>query len=98
MPTKYRNADESQKPWRKCISVRSPYMPGQICYKAEFEDESVSYLEAFDLDDPTLIDRHPDYDTDEHLGDRPPTPTQQREKRYMIKASRKKGNLSAILD
>jgi hypothetical protein len=73
-------------------------MPGQLCYKTEFEDGSVSYLEAFDLDDPTLIDCHPDYDTDEHLGDRPPTPTQQPEKRYMLKASRKKSNLSAIPD
>jgi hypothetical protein len=64
----------------------------------EFEERSVSYSVAFDPDDPTLIDRHPDYDTDEHLDDRPPTPTQQREKRYMIKTSRKKSNPSAIPD
>ena len=73
-------------------------MPGQLCYKMEFKDGSVSYSEAFDPDDPTLIDRYPEYDTDKHLGDRPPTPTQQREKRYMLKASRKKSNLSAIPD
>ena len=62
--TKYRNAEEFQKPWKKCTSVRSPYMPGQLCYKTEFEDGSVSYSEAFDPDDPTLIDRHPEYDTE----------------------------------
>jgi hypothetical protein len=31
-------------------------------------------------------------DTD--LGDRPPTPTQQRDERYKLKGSRKKSNLS----
>ena len=74
------------------------YMLGQLCYKMEFKDGSMSYSEAFDPDDPTLIDRYPEYDTDNHLGDRPPTPTQQREKRYMLKASRKKSNLSVIPD
>ena len=44
-------------------------MPGQLCYKVEFKDGSVSYSEAFDPDDPTLIDRYPEYDTDKHLGD-----------------------------
>jgi hypothetical protein len=73
-------------------------MPGQLCYKTEFEDGSVSYSDAFDPDDPTLIDRHPEYDTDRHFGDRPPTPTTQRGKRYSLKASRKKSNLSAIPD
>jgi hypothetical protein len=94
-PTKYLNAEESQKPWRKCASVRSPYMRGQICYRTQFEDGS----EAFDPD-PSLIDRHPEYtsNTDTHLGDRPPTPTQQREERYKRKASTKKSNLSAIPD
>jgi hypothetical protein len=57
IPTKYLNTEESQKPWRKCTSVRSPYMRGKICYKAEFEDGSVSFSEAFDPDDPSLIDR-----------------------------------------
>ena len=47
---------------------------------------------------PSLIDRHPEYDTDTHLGDRPPTPTQQRNEKYKLKASRKKSNLSAISD
>ena len=73
-------------------------MPGHLCYKKEFKDGSVSYSDAFDLDDPTLIDRHPEYDTDKHLGDRPPTPMQQREDRYMLKACRKKCNLSVIPD
>ena len=73
-------------------------MPGQLCYKKKFKDRLVSYSEAFDPDDPTLIDRHPEYDTDKHHGDKPPTPTQQREDRYKLKASRKKSNLSAIHD
>jgi len=30
---------------------------------------------SFDLDDPSLIDRHPDYNADTNLGDRPPTHT-----------------------
>ena len=73
-------------------------MRGKICYKTEFEDGSVSFSEAFDPDDPSLIDRNPEYDTDTHLGDRPPTPPQQRDERYKLKASRKKSNLSAIPD
>jgi hypothetical protein len=44
----------------------------------------VSYSEAFDPDDPTLINRYPEYDIEKHLGDRPLTPTQQRENRYHI--------------
>jgi hypothetical protein len=64
----------------------------------EFKYGSVSYSKAFDPDDPTLIDRYPEYDTDKHLGDRPPTPMQQREKRYMLKASRNKSILSVIPD
>jgi hypothetical protein len=53
-------------------------MRGKLCYKTEFEDGSVSFSKAFDPDDPSLIDRHPEYDTDTHLGHRSPTPTQQR--------------------
>ena len=71
-------------------------MRGKLCNKTEFEDRSVSFLEAFDPDDPSLIDRHPEYDTDTHLGDRPPT--QQRDEKYKLKTSRKKSNLSAIPD
>ena len=56
----------------------------------------MSFSESFDPDDPSLIDLHPDYTGDTDLGDRPPTPTQQRDERYKIKASRKKSNLSAI--
>jgi hypothetical protein len=73
-------------------------MPGQLCYKTEFEDGSVSYSQAVDPDDPTLIGSHPLYDIDTHLGNRPPTPTQQREKGYKLKANRRKTNLSAIPD
>jgi hypothetical protein len=61
------------------------YMRGKLCFKTEFEDGSVSFSEAFDPDDPSLIDRHPEYDTDTHLGDRPPAPNQQRDERYKLK-------------
>ena len=71
-------------------------MRGKLCYKTEFEDGSVSFSEAFDPDDPSLIDRHTEYNTDTHLGDRPPTPTQQRDERCKLKTSRKKSNLSVI--
>jgi hypothetical protein len=40
-----------------------------LCYKTEFRDGSESYSEALDLDDPTIIDRYPRYDTDTHLVD-----------------------------
>jgi hypothetical protein len=56
----------------------------------------VSFSESFDPDDPTLIDRFSDYTTETDLGERPPTPTQQREKHSMRKASKKKKNVSAI--
>ena len=52
-------------------------MPELLCYKTEFRDRTESSPEAFDPDDPTLIDRYPRYDTDTHLSDRPPTPTKQ---------------------
>jgi hypothetical protein len=64
----------------------------------------VSYSEAFDPDDPTLINRYPEYDIEKHLGDRPLTPTQQRENRYRLKANRKKeyasmkSNMSTLPD
>jgi hypothetical protein len=73
-------------------------MRGKICYKTEFKDGYVSFSESFDADDPSVIDRHPQYNTDTDLGDRLPTPTQQRVERYKLKASRKKSNLSAIPD
>jgi hypothetical protein len=49
-----------------------------------------------DPDDPTLIDRFPDYTTETDLGERPPTPTQRREKNSMRKSSNKKKTMSAI--
>ena len=39
-------------------------MRGKICYKTEFEDGLESFSEAFDPDDQSLIDRHPDYIAD----------------------------------
>jgi hypothetical protein len=32
-PIKYLDTEESQKPWRKCTSVRSPYIRGKLSYK-----------------------------------------------------------------
>ena len=60
-----------------------------LCYKIDFRDGTESYTEAFDPDDPTLIDCYPTYDTDTNLGVRPPTPTQQRRVRFKRKTSRK---------
>ena len=48
-------------------------MSDQLCYKTEFPDEQSHTLEAFDPDDPTLMDCYPTYDTNTDLGDRPPT-------------------------
>jgi hypothetical protein len=59
---------------------------GKLSYKTEFKDGSVSFSESFDPDDPTLIDRFPDYTIETDLGERPPTPTQQREKNSKRKA------------
>ena len=75
-------------------------MPELLCHKTKFIDWMESYSEAFD---PTLMDSYLRYYTDTHLGDRPPNPTQQREVRFTLKASRKqtdhisvKSNMSAI--
>jgi hypothetical protein len=73
------------------------YIRGKLTYKTEFKDGSVS-LESFDTDDPALIDRYPDYTTETDLGDRPPTPTQQRDENSKRNACKKKTNLSAIPD
>ena len=58
-PNKYLNDEESQKPWKRCTSVRSPYMPELLCYKTEFRARMESNSDAFDPDDLTLIDRYP---------------------------------------
>ena len=68
MPTKYRS--ESQKPWKTNTTVHSPYMPELVCYKTEFWDGTESYSEAFDPDDPTLVDHYPTYNMETYLGDR----------------------------
>ena len=78
---------ESQKLWKICTSVHSPYMPELLCHETKSIDGTESYSEAFN---PTLMDRYPRYDTDTHLGDIPPTPIQQREVRFTLKANRKK--------
>ena len=64
----------------------------------EYKDGSVSFSESFDPDDPALIDRYPDYTAETDIGDRPPTPIQQRDVTSKRKASQKKTNLCAIPD
>ena len=96
-PTKYLiDPEEDRKPWKTCTTVRSPYIREKLSYKTEFKDGSASFSESFDPDDPMLIDRFPDYTTETDLGERPPTPTQRREKNSMRKASKKKKTMSAI--
>jgi hypothetical protein len=56
-----RNEEEYQKHWKRCTSVRSPYMPEPLYHKTKFIDGTESYSEAFN---PTLMDRYPRYDTD----------------------------------
>jgi len=56
----------------------------------------VSFSESFDPDDPALLDRYPDYITETDLGDRPLTPTQQRDENSKRKACKKKKSLSTI--
>ena len=81
-PTKYLiDTEETRTPWNTCSTLRSPYIRGKLSYKTEFKDGSVSFSESFDPDDPTLIDRFPDYTIETYLGERPPTPNQQREKK-----------------
>ena len=90
-PTKYLIAtEENRTPWNTCTTVRSPYIRGKLSYKTEFKDGSVSFSESFDPDDPTLIDRYPDYTTETDPGERPPTPTQQREKTACERQARRR--------
>ena len=70
-------SEEPRTPWNKGTAVRSPYIRGKLTYKTEFKDGSVSF--SVIPDDSSLIDRYPDYTTETDLGDRPPTPTQQRD-------------------
>ena len=60
-----------------------------LYYKTEFRGETESYSETFDPDDPTPPYRYPTYDTDPHIGDRQPTPTEQPQVRFKWKARRK---------
>ena len=68
-------------------------MPEPLYHKTKFIDGTESYSEAFN---PTLMDHYPRYDTDTNPGDIPPTPIQQREVRFILKASRKKTKHSAV--
>ena len=97
-PTKYLDIEDSQKPWKKCTAVRSPYIRCKLTYKTELKDGSMSFSESFDPDDPSLIDRYPDYTAETDLGDRPPTSTEPRDVYSKRKASKMKRNLSAIPD
>jgi hypothetical protein len=96
-PTKYiADEEENQTPWKSCTAVRSPYNRDKLAYKTLFRDGSVSFSASFDPDDPTLLDRYPDYTSETDPGERPPTPTQQRGKNSMRKACKKKKIMSAI--
>jgi hypothetical protein len=44
-----------------CVSYQQNLFHGKLSYKTEFKDGSVSFSESFHPDDPSLIDRHPDY-------------------------------------
>ena len=68
-------------------------MPEPLYHKTKFIDGTESYSEAFN---PTLMDRYPRYDTDTNPCDIPPTPIQQREVRFTLKASRKKTEHTAV--
>ena len=46
-----------------------------------------SPTQAFEPNDPTLMDHYPRYDMDKHLGDRPLNLIQQREVRFTLKAT-----------
>jgi hypothetical protein len=62
----------------------------------KFRDGSMSLSEPFDLDDPALIDRFPDYPPQTDIDDRPPTPT--REISSWQRPTKKKKYFSAILE
>ena len=66
----------------------------KLAYQTEFSDGSTSLSEPFDLDDPALIDRSPEYNPETDIGDRPPTPTWEINSRQ--RPSKKKKHLSAI--
>lgn len=68
-PTKYRS--EFQMPWKTVTTLHNPCMSELMCYRTEYRDGTESYSEAFNPDDPTLLDRYPRYVTDTGLGDRP---------------------------
>jgi hypothetical protein len=68
-------------------------MPEPLYHKTKFIDGTESYSEAFN---PPLMDRYPRYDTDTNPGDILPTPIQQREVRFTLKASRKKREHTAV--
>ena len=76
-------------------TVRSPYNRMKLAYlTTTFRDGSMSLSESFDMDDPALIDRFPDYTPETDIGDRPPTPTWEISSRQ--RPSKKQKYLSAI--
>jgi hypothetical protein len=42
-PAKYLDTEEPRTPWNTCTAVRSPYIRGQLTYKTEFKEGSVSF-------------------------------------------------------
>lgn len=50
---------EPQTPWMKDTVTRTPYAPELMCHKIVYQDETELCTEAFNPDDPTLVDRLP---------------------------------------
>ena len=74
----------------------SPYDRMKLAYQKDFSDGLTSLSEPFDPDDPALINRFPEYNPETDIGDRPPTPTREISSRQ--RRSKKKKDLSAILE
>jgi hypothetical protein len=69
--------------------VRSPHAPELMCLKIVYQEQTEQYLEVFDLDDTSLMDRYPTHQTEVEHGDLPPTSTEQRQDRHKRKTRTK---------
>ena len=88
------DTEDTSIEWENCTTVRSTYNRMKLANLTEFRDGSMSLSESFDLYDPALIKRFPDYLHETYIGDRPPTPTREISSRQ--RPSKKKKYLSAI--
>ena len=60
---------EPRTPWTKDTVIRTPCAPELMCHKSFTKTRLQEYTEAFNPDDPTLVDRLATYQTDAYLGD-----------------------------